>query len=67
MAKLHWMVFIIAGLALTFSSWMIDREKLVLFFYAGFVFLLIGIAKFIYESKGEDKKETGEKQLRHSH
>lgn len=58
MAKLHWMTFVIAGLVLSFGSWMINRERFVLFFYAGFVFLLIGIVKFIYRSRGEENEKS---------
>lgn len=58
MTKLHWIVFVITGLILTFGSWMINRERFVLFFYAGFVFLLIGIVKFIYKKNKMPNKPT---------
>jgi len=57
MAKLHWIVFVIVGFILTFGSWRISMERFVLFFYAGFVFLLVGIVKFIYRGKNEESKK----------
>lgn len=63
MAKLHWIVFVIVGIIFTFGSWMINRERFVLFFYAGFVFLLIGAIKIIYSGKESDASERGQKAM----
>ena len=57
MAKLHWIVFVIVGFILTFGSWRISMERFVLFFYAGFVFLLIGIVKLIYRRRSKESKK----------
>mgnify|MGYP001560674080 CR=1 FL=1 len=48
MAKIHWLIYIIVGLFVSISSWRIDYEDLYIFFYAGLVFILIGIAKLIF-------------------
>ncbi|MBI2108403.1 hypothetical protein HYU10_05425 [Candidatus Woesearchaeota archaeon] len=63
MAEIHWLVYIIIGFFLVLGSWAIDQERLLFFYYVGFIFLLVGIVKFIYTKS--KSSEEGQKS-RHS-
>jgi chromate transport protein ChrA len=58
MAKIHWLVYIIVGIFVSIFSWKTDFEKLMLFFYLGLLFILIGIVKLVFViGKGRHKEE----------
>ena len=65
MAKIHWLVYVIVGAFVSIASYKLDYKKLVFFFYAGFVFIFIGILKLVFSlMKGRtSKKETAHKAL----
>ena len=48
MSKIHGMVYIGIGIFITLTSWKINYNALILFFYFGILFVLIGISKIIY-------------------
>ncbi|MBI2658618.1 zinc ribbon domain-containing protein [Candidatus Woesearchaeota archaeon] len=48
MAKIHWLFYIAVGLFVSISSWRLNYEKLIFFFYIGLFFILIGILKLIF-------------------
>jgi len=54
-AKIHGLVYIIVGLFVAAASWEINFGKLLLFFYAGLAFILIGIIKLILGKRNEAK------------
>lgn len=49
MAKIHWAVYVIVGLFVSILSWKLDYQRFVVFFYAGLVFVFVGIAKLIFD------------------
>lgn len=55
MAKIHGLVYIIIGILLVIASWKINFNELILFFYAGWLFVLVGIVKLLL---GFGKKEN---------
>ena len=58
MAKIHWLVYIIIGLFVAIFSWKRDFEKLMIFFYLGLMFILIGIVKLVFSiGKNKHKEE----------
>ncbi|MBI2101876.1 zinc ribbon domain-containing protein [Candidatus Woesearchaeota archaeon] len=68
MAKIHWIVYVIVGLFVSIASYELDYEKLVFFFYAGFVFVFIGILKLIFsiiKGKTSKKENVHHKALHH--
>lgn len=60
MAKIHWSIYILVGLFISILSWRLNYEKLIFFFYAGLIFIFIGIVKFIFGllKKRVAKEET---------
>ncbi|MBI2541569.1 hypothetical protein HYV80_02575 [Candidatus Woesearchaeota archaeon] len=48
MAKIHGFVYILVGAFISIMSWKLNREKLIFFYYAGFVFVFIGVVKLIF-------------------
>ncbi|MBS3101798.1 hypothetical protein J4204_06760 [Candidatus Woesearchaeota archaeon] len=60
MAKIHWLIYVIVGLFISIASYKLDYEKLVFFFYVGFIFVFIGILKLIFNlvKNRTTKKET---------
>ena len=56
MAKIHWIVYVLIGLFVAISSYLIDYKKLVFFFFTGWVFVCVGIAKSAINA-GENKNE----------
>mgnify|MGYP001594133448 CR=1 FL=1 len=48
MAKVHWTVYILIGLFISIMSWKLNYEKFIFFFYAGWVFVLVGTVKLIF-------------------
>ena len=67
MAKKHWLVYVIVGAFVSIASYKLDYEKLVFFFYAGFVFVFIGIIKLIFSliKNRTSKKETAHHKALH--
>jgi Zn-dependent protease with chaperone function len=62
---IHWIIWLIIGVAITIFSWSLG-SKFVLFFYAGLVFVGIGIAKLgIRIVVGREKKAVKETQQPH--
>ena len=51
MAKIHWLVYIIVGAFVSVFSWREDFQKLMIFFYAGLVFVAIGVMKLVFSSR----------------
>lgn len=45
MAKIHWLIYIIVGLFVSILSWRLNYQKLIFFFYAGVIFIVIGAVK----------------------
>ncbi|MBS3104867.1 zinc ribbon domain-containing protein [Candidatus Woesearchaeota archaeon] len=48
MAKIHGLVYILVGLFVSIFSWRLNYEKLIFFFYAGWIFVFIGVVKLIF-------------------
>ncbi len=48
MAKIHWTIYIVIGLFVSILSWRLNYEKLIFFFYAGWVFVFVGVIKLIF-------------------
>ena len=53
--KIHGLVYILVGLFVSFASWMVNFGKLLLFFYAGLLFILVGIVKLSLGKRDEAK------------
>ena len=63
MAKVHGIVYIAVGIFVSIMSWKLNYEKLVFFFYAGLIFVFVGIAKLAFSLV---KNKTSKKEnLRH--
>ncbi|MEK6942928.1 MAG: hypothetical protein AABX00_02595 [Nanoarchaeota archaeon] len=56
MAKIHWIVYMLAGFLLSSVSWKINYDKFLFFFYVGILFILIGIIKMIFSSGKKEEK-----------
>lgn len=67
MAKIHGLVYIMVGLFVSILSWNLDYEKLIFFFYAGIVFLFLGIAKlgFDFIKRRKTNLENQHLKMRH--
>lgn len=59
MPKIHGIVYVIIGLFVSAVSWRFNYEKLIFFFYAGLVFVLIGIVKLIFALIRHKGKSAG--------
>ena len=58
MAKIHGIVYLMAGLFISSVSWKLNKDKLLLFYYVGFVFVLIGVIKIVYALSTKKNRET---------
>jgi len=59
MAKIHGLVYILIGLFVVIASWKIDYNDMILFFYVGWIFVLVGIVKlFLMFGKKEETKSV---------
>ena len=58
MAKVSGIVYLILGLFISIASYYINYDKLFIFFYAGWVVFIYGVAKIIigFINKDEDKQ-----------
>ncbi len=62
MAKIHWLVYIAVGLFVSVLSYKINYNNLYLFFYVGWIFVLIGIIKMLFGfGKNKDVKNLQQK------
>jgi len=71
MTKIHGIAYILVGAIVSFVSWKINFNNLIIFFYAGIAFGVIGLFKIFIDlaRKNEDsKKQANEKQhhIRHA-
>ncbi len=57
MAKIHWSAYIIVGLFVSGFSYYFNYEKLLFFFYLGFVFVFVGILKLIFSLMNKENKK----------
>lgn len=62
MAKIHWAVYVIVGLFVSILSWKLDYQRFVVFFYAGLIFVLVGVIKLILDLA---KRKAGAKEKAH--
>ncbi|MBS3114726.1 zinc ribbon domain-containing protein [Candidatus Woesearchaeota archaeon] len=62
MAKIHGLVYIAVGLFVSIFSWKVNYEKFVFFFYAGLVFVFVGVMKLIFGLIKRKMSKTGEVQ-----
>ena len=73
MPKIHGIVYVIVGLFVSAVSWRFNYEKLVFFFYAGLIFVVIGIVKLIFmiiKHKGKNAGKIRQKthsQMQHNY
>ena len=47
MVKIHGIAYILIGIFISTASYMINRENLYIFFYAGMFFIVYGVAKIV--------------------
>ena len=69
MAKVHGIVYITLGLFISIASWRIDKEKLIIFFYVGLFFVLIGAFKLVlnFIKNKANKQEKIQTKAQHEH
>lgn len=67
MAKIHGLVYILVGLFVSILSWRLNYEKLVFFFYFGWIFIFVGVLKLIFNliKNRTIKKETVHHKIKH--
>ena len=67
MAKINWSVYVIIGLFVSVASYRLNFQKLIFFFYIGIIFIIVGIAKLIFDNvnKKEDKPQKIQTQKQH--
>ena len=59
MAKIHGFAYLIIGIFVSVASWKINKEALYLFFYAGILFMGVGVAKLLLSLiKNKKEEET---------
>ena len=63
MVKINWSVYLILGIGVLIASYRIDAESFKLFIWLGYLFLVVGVAKFVFwfitrkKESSIDKKE----------
>lgn len=62
MPKIHGLIYIAVGLFVSILSWRLDYNKLTFFFYAGLVFVLVGVIKLLLDLA---KRKAGAKEKAH--
>ena len=62
MPKIHGLVYVLVGLFVSVLSWRLNYQKLIFFFYAGLIFVFVGIIKIIFNFI---KKKNGVKSVQH--
>ena len=55
MVKIHGIVYIIVGLFISGVAWKVNKDKLLFFYYVGFVFVLAGVIKIVYRLSTDGK------------
>ena len=63
--KINGLVYIIVGVFVAIASWRINFGKLLLFFYVGLLFVLIGIVKLSLGKRNEAKAAVHHKPQQH--
>jgi len=58
MVKIHGIAYLIIGVLVTASSYYIDKQKLIVFFYIGLIMIGIGIAKLVVKSISGSANKT---------
>ncbi|GEM_PF-4758398 len=59
MAKIHGIVYLAVGLFISAVSWKVNKNKLLFFYYVGFLFALAGVIKIVYSfGKGKNVEKT---------
>ena len=53
MTKIHGMVYIMIGVIVLLVSWFLRRDKLVVFIYASFIMIAMGVVKLTFSGKKE--------------
>ena len=66
MPKIHGLVYVIVGLFISIASWRLNYEKLIFFFYAGLIFIFVGIVKLIFDFIKRRTNKTEMHQKRYS-
>jgi len=51
MTKIHGMVYIMIGVIVLLVSWFLRRDKLVVFIYASFIMIAMGVVKLAFSGK----------------
>jgi len=64
MAKINGLVYLAIGLVVMIASYLIDKEKFLLFIIIGAIMVMIGVVKIFAQSR-KKKKERREKQSQH--
>ncbi|MBI2655028.1 hypothetical protein HYX06_01235 [Candidatus Woesearchaeota archaeon] len=66
MAKIHGLVYLIIGIFVSVASWKINNEDLYLFFYAGILFMGVGVAKLLLSLiRNKEEETTHHKEISH--
>ncbi len=55
MVKIHGIAYLIIGCLVAAASYYIDKQKLVLFIYAGLVLIMVGIFKLIFAAMSKER------------
>ena len=63
MAKIHGLAYILIGLFISIFSYKVNYEKLVFFYYLGYIFIFVGILKLIFSLMKRKSSKT--KELHH--
>ncbi|MBI4452902.1 zinc ribbon domain-containing protein [Candidatus Woesearchaeota archaeon] len=68
MAKIHGIAYILIGLLVVIASWKINYSNLILFFYIGWIFVLVGMVKLMLGfGKKKDKPQQNAQSRNLSH
>ena len=59
MAKINGIVYMITGLIIILVSWKVDRKKLLVFIYAGYIMIVVGVVKLFFIRKSGLKEKVG--------
>lgn len=58
MPKIHGLIYILVGLFVSILSYKLNYEKLIFFFYAGLIFIFIGVIKLIFDLIKREMSKT---------
>lgn len=56
--NIHPIVYIIIGFAVSIVSYNVDYTKLILFFWVGIIFIMVGLVKFLFVFLKKELKKT---------